>query len=147
MSDEIDDDEFTDVDDLLRWIGHARTEIRALRAERDAALARAVAAEAGEAAANTGLRSADILLSDGLDIVRSLSGGYDAWEEAVVDHLSPEPHTVEERLRAEVAFLRGVISEAAAALPVHPEGAPLTPAEDDGEEVRLHLLAALRGEA
>ena len=36
MTDPIDDDEFTDVDDLLRWIGHARTEIRALRAERDA---------------------------------------------------------------------------------------------------------------
>ena len=113
--------------------------------ERDAALARAVTAEAGEAAANTGLRSADILLSDGLDIVRSLSGGYDAWEEAVVDHLSPEPHTVEERLRAEVARLRAVIASAAADLPLRPEGAFLTPPEADAEAVRVALLAALRG--
>jgi hypothetical protein len=45
MSDQIDDDEFTDVDDLLRWIGHARTEARALRAERDALRASADAAE------------------------------------------------------------------------------------------------------
>jgi hypothetical protein len=75
MSDQIDDDEFTDVDDLLRWIGHARTEIRALRAERD-------------------------------------------------------------RLRA-------VIAEAAADLPLHPEGAFLTPPEADAEAARVALLAAL----
>jgi hypothetical protein len=48
---------------------------------------------------------------------------------------------------AEAARLREAITACAEYLPVHPEGAPLTPAEDDGEEVRLHLLAALRGEA
>jgi hypothetical protein len=50
-----------------------------------------------------------------------------------------------DRLRAEVKRLREAITACAEYLPVHPEGAPLTPAEDDGEEVRLHLLAALRG--
>jgi hypothetical protein len=48
---------------------------------------------------------------------------------------------------AEAARLRAVIAEAAASLPCHPAGKYLTPAEDDGEEVRVYLLAALRGEA
>jgi hypothetical protein len=47
----------------------------------------------------------------------------------------------------EVARLRAVIAEAAADLPLHPEGAHLTPPEADAEEVRQALLAALRGEA
>ena len=46
---------------------------------------------------------------------------------------------------AEVKRLREAITAAADYLPLHPEGAPLTPAEDDGEEVRVHLLAALGG--
>jgi hypothetical protein len=48
---------------------------------------------------------------------------------------------------AEVARLRAVIDEAAAALPLHPEEAYLTPPEGDAEAVRQTLLAALRGEA
>jgi hypothetical protein len=48
---------------------------------------------------------------------------------------------------ADVARLRAVIAEAAAEMPLHPEGKYLTPAEDDAEEVRVFLLAALRGEA
>jgi hypothetical protein len=50
-------------------------------------------------------------------------------------------------LRAEVARLRTLIAEAAADLPLHPEGAHLTPPEADAEAVRQALLAALRGEA
>jgi hypothetical protein len=48
---------------------------------------------------------------------------------------------------AERDRLRAVIAEAAAALPLHPEGAHLTPPEADAEAVRVALLAALRGEA
>jgi hypothetical protein len=48
---------------------------------------------------------------------------------------------------AEIARLRAVIAEAAADLPLHPEGAHLTPPEADADNVRLALLAALRGEA
>jgi hypothetical protein len=48
---------------------------------------------------------------------------------------------------AERDRLRAVIAEAAAALPLHPDGAHLTPPEDDAEAVRVALLAALRGEA
>jgi hypothetical protein len=48
---------------------------------------------------------------------------------------------------AERDRLRAVIAEAAADLPSRPEGAYLTPPEDDAEAVRLALLAALRGEA
>lgn len=48
---------------------------------------------------------------------------------------------------ADVARLRAVIAEAAAALPLHPEGGYLTPPEADAEAVRVALLAALRGEA
>ena len=48
---------------------------------------------------------------------------------------------------AERDRLLAIIAEAAAALPLHPAGKYLTPAEDDGEEVRVYLLAALRGEA
>ena len=50
-------------------------------------------------------------------------------------------------LRAEVARLRAVIAEAAAELPVHPEGVYLTPPEADAEAVRQTLLAAIGGEA
>jgi hypothetical protein len=48
---------------------------------------------------------------------------------------------------AERDRLRTLIAEAAAALPLHPEGAYLTPPEADAEAVRVALLAALRGEA
>jgi hypothetical protein len=48
---------------------------------------------------------------------------------------------------AERARLRALIAEAAADLPLHPEGAHLTQPEEDAEAVRVALLAALRGEA
>lgn len=72
MTDPIDDDEFTDVDDLLRWIGHARTEIRALRAERDALRARAEAAEAALATAR-----AEGAAAERAAVVAFLHGGAD----------------------------------------------------------------------
>jgi hypothetical protein len=49
--------------------------------------------------------------------------------------------------RGERDRLRAVIAEAADDLPLHPEGAHLTPPEADAEAVRVALLAALRGEA
>ena len=66
-------DQMFTISDLLTWVGQARTEIARLRAERDAAVARAAVA--------------DDLLSDGMSIVLSLSGGYDVWSERVRDHL------------------------------------------------------------
>jgi hypothetical protein len=47
---------------------------------------------------------------------------------------------------AERDRLRAVIAEAAAALPLHPAGAYLTPPEADADGVRQALRAALRGD-
>jgi hypothetical protein len=75
----------------------------------------------------------------------------DGTGDVIADHLAvddlPDLLAAVERVVGDVARLRAVIASAADDLPLHPEGAPLTPAEDDGEEVRFYLLAALRGEA
>jgi HD superfamily phosphodiesterase len=60
-------------------------------AERDALRARAEAAEAALATARADGAAADALLSDGLEIVESLSGGYDVWCDAVRRRLTGGP--------------------------------------------------------
>jgi hypothetical protein len=57
----------------------------------DALRARAEAAEAALATARAEGAAADALLSDGLEIVESLSGGYDVWCDAVRRRLTGGP--------------------------------------------------------
>jgi hypothetical protein len=129
------------------------TERDTLRAERDAALADvtawrgfaasvAVAVHPGDA----GLVIADHLAVDDLpDLLAAVERVVGERAAALAERDSARGER--DRLRAEVKRLREAITACADYLPLHPDGAPLTPAEDDGEEVRLHLLAALRGEA
>lgn len=61
------------------------------RAIEDALRRRAEAAEAALATARAEGAAADALLSDGLEIVESLSGGYDVWCDAVRRRLTGGP--------------------------------------------------------
>jgi hypothetical protein len=146
----------------------------ALRAERDAALADVVAWRgfAGSVAVavhpdGTGAVIADHLAIDDLPDLLSAVGRVVGERDAALARVGTAERdrdifrgaflaTKTERAaalaqrdsaRAERDRLRAVIAEAADDLPLHPEGAHLTPPEADAEAVRLALLAALRGEA
>jgi hypothetical protein len=85
----------------------------------------------------TGSAEADLL-----DRWASVLGGRSAALRTGLAALAERDAALAERDR-----LRTLIAEAADDLPLHPEGAHLTPPEADAEAVRLTLLAALRGEA
>jgi hypothetical protein len=127
----------------------------ALRAERDAALADAAGWKSYAAAAakldTTMSASHDAEIEAwrnfGLDIVKLLaSPGAEGCEAPDVGALACLRDDVM-GLVAERDRLRTLIAEAADDMPIHPEGAHLTPLEADAEAVRQALLAALRGEA
>jgi hypothetical protein len=102
----------------------------ALRAERDAALADVVAWRgfAGSVAVAVHPGDAGLVIADHLAV------------DDLPDLLAAVERVVEERDR-----LRAALAEAAADLPLHPEGGLLMPSEADAEAVRQALLAALRG--
>lgn len=124
-----------------------------LRAERDAAVAdaagwRSYAATAAKLdAAMSASHEVEIEAwrAFGLDIVKLLASPGEEGCEA--PDLSTLPGLRDDvmGLVAEVARLRAVIAEAAAALPLHPADGYLAPPEDDAEAVRVALLAALGG--
>jgi hypothetical protein len=120
------------------WSAVARVG-RAAEAERDAALADVTAWRgfAGSVAVAVHPGDAGLVIADHLAV------------DDLPDLLAAVERVVGERdtALAERDRLRAVIAEAAADLPLHPEGAFLTPTEADAEAVRRALLAALRGEA
>jgi hypothetical protein len=112
---------------------------QAAEAERDAALADVVAWRgfAGSVAVAVHPNGTGAVIADHLAV------------DDLPDLLAAVERVVGERdaALAERDRLRAVIAEAAASLPEYPLGAYLTPGEDDAEEVRVYLIAALRGEA
>jgi hypothetical protein len=138
----------------------ALAEVASLRAERDAAAdSRRVVCDCGTSA-SLEVDEDGVCLSCGTDVIvcadlhsaEVVSGLRDEKDELRANYSDLHPRINAQRYRAEdaeneVARLRTLIAEAADDLPLHPEGAHLTPAEADAEAVRVALLAALRGEA